>query len=112
MDGQPVVEGQARVTVARIGGCPVLLQSRGEHRERVSEALQESQHVFRREHVLHHHEAHQVEAEVTRDRGGFRRCVQPGRVDRPAGLGGLVDAAMPGWLATRAGWRLSLDQPS
>jgi hypothetical protein len=95
VDGQPVVEGKTRVAAAQIGGCRVALQFRGERRERVGEAPQIREYLFGREQVLHHHEAHKVQPEVTRDRGRFYGCAQPVRVVRSPRLGGLVDAAVP-----------------
>ena len=65
VDGHPVVEGQTRVAVGEICGCCIPLQLRGERRERVREAPQEREHLFVREQVLHHHEAHEMQAEVT-----------------------------------------------
>jgi hypothetical protein len=96
VDGDPVVEGKTRVAAEDVCGCCVLIQLCGERCERVREVLQEREHLFGRKQVFHHHEAHEVQAEVTRDRGGFYRCAQPFQVGFPAGLGGLVDAAMPG----------------
>ena len=97
MDCQPVVEGKARVAaVARIGGCGVLLQLCDERSERVREAPQEHEHLFRREQVFHHHEAHEVQAEVTRGRGGVYGDAQPADVGCLAGLSWPVDAALPG----------------
>lgn len=96
MDGQAMIECQARVTVVEVSPRCVLLQPGGERRERVSEALQEGEDLFWREQVFHHHEAHEVQAEVSRDRGGFYRRTKPARVRRPAGLGWLIHAAMPG----------------
>jgi hypothetical protein len=96
VDCQPVVEGKARVAAARIGGCGVLLQLCDERSERVREAPQEREHLFRREQVFHHHEAHEVQAEVTRGRGGVYRDAQPADMGCLAGLGRPVDAALPG----------------
>ena len=95
MNGNPVVEGKARVAAGDVCSC-VLLQLCGERRERVREVLQEREHLFGRKRVFHHYEPHEVQAEVTRDRGGFYWCAQPVQVGCPAGLGGLVDPAMPG----------------
>lgn len=102
MDCQPVVKGEAGVAVAEAGGCGVALQLRGESRQRVGEALQEREYLFRREQVFHHHEAHEVQAEITPDGGRCNRGAQPVRVGRPAGRGGLVHAAAPGGLGTLA----------
>jgi hypothetical protein len=92
-----MVEGKARVAVGEVGGGGVLLQLRGQRRERVREVLQEREHLVRRKQVFHHHEAHEVQAEVTPHRGGFYRGAQPVHVGGQAGLGWLVHAAMPRW---------------
>jgi hypothetical protein len=57
-----MVQGKARVAVGEVGGSRVFFQLRGERRERVREALQEREHLCWREQVLHHHEAHEVQA--------------------------------------------------
>jgi hypothetical protein len=110
VDGQPVVEGKAREAAGAAGGCCVLVQLRGERPERIGEVCQECEHLLAREQVLHHHEAHEVEAEVTRDRGRLYRGAQPARAGCLPGPGGLVDAAVPGRLVILAGPGLSLDQ--
>jgi hypothetical protein len=96
VDRQPVLEGEKRMAVARRGGLSVPLQSRRERGERIRETAQERDHFFGPEQVLHHHEAHEVQAEVTRDRGRLQGCAQPALVGRAARRGGLVSAAMPG----------------
>ena len=65
MDGNPVVEGETRVAPGEVCGCCVPLQLCGEPRERIREALQERERLSRRKQVFHHHEAHEVQAEVT-----------------------------------------------
>jgi len=84
------------VAAAEVGGGHVVLQLPGERRQGVREVPQEREHLHGREKAFHHHEAHQVQAEITRDRGGLYRCAQPVQVRLLAGLRGLVDAAMPG----------------
>ncbi len=64
MDRNPVVEGKTRVATGDVCGCCVLLQPRGERCERVREALQERERFFGRKHAFHHHEAHEVQAEI------------------------------------------------
>jgi hypothetical protein len=83
VDGNPVVKGKTRVATGEVCCC-VLLQLCGECRERVREVLQEREHLFEWKQVLHHYEAHEVQAEVMRDRGGFYWCAQPVRVGCPA----------------------------
>ena len=73
VDGQPVVDGKARVAVGEAGDSAVFLKLGGQRRERVREVLQEHEHLVWREQVFHHHETHEVQAEVTRDRGRFHR---------------------------------------
>jgi hypothetical protein len=87
VDCQPVVEGKARVGVVEVGGCGVLLQLRGERPELVREVPQEREHLYGRELVFHHHEAHEVQAEVTRDRSWFYGGTQPAQVGCLAGPG-------------------------
>jgi hypothetical protein len=96
VDGQPVVEGQTRVELAGVVGRGVSFQFRGELRERVLQVVQELEHLVSREHVFHHDEAHEVQAEVARDRGSFYGRAEPGHMGRQAGLRRLVDAAVPG----------------
>ncbi len=72
--------------------------------------LQEPEHVFSREQVFHHHEPHEVQAEVPGDRGWFYRGAEPARVGRPAVLRRLVHASMPGRPASLAGGGLRPDQ--
>jgi hypothetical protein len=96
VDCQPVVKGKARMAGGEAGDLGITLQLRGERREGVREVLQEREHLCRREPVFHHHEAHEVQAEVTRGRAWFYRGAQPARVGCLAGLGWLVHAAMPG----------------
>ncbi len=57
----PMVEGQTRMAARKVCGRCVLLQLRGAHRERVREALQDREHLFRRKQVFHRHEAHEVQ---------------------------------------------------
>ena len=80
-----MVEGKTRVVAGQIGGRCVPFQPRGEFRERVGEAPQERDHLLWREQVFHHHEAHQVQAEIARDRGGFHWSAQPALVGGAAG---------------------------
>jgi hypothetical protein len=90
MDCQPVVEGKTRVAAVVVGGCWVLVQLRDKRSERGGEVLQEPEHVFSREQVLHHREAHEVQAEVARDRGRFNGCASQ-----------FVWVARPGWVGSR-----------
>jgi hypothetical protein len=96
MNRQPVVEGKARVPVVEVGSYCVPLKLTSERREGIFEVLQEPEHLFSREHVFHHHEPHEVQAEVTRDRGWFYGCAKPAHVGGPARLGWLIHAALPG----------------
>lgn len=64
MDGNPVVEGETRMAAREVCGCRVLLQLCCAYSERVREALHEREHLVRRKHAFHHHEAHEVQAEV------------------------------------------------
>ena len=82
----------------------VPLQLRGERRERVAEVLQEREHLLAREQVFHHHEAHEVQAEVTRDRGRFHRGAQPARVGGLAGrVGSYTRRCRADWPSRLAG---------
>ena len=96
MDGQPVAESKARVAGAEIGNGCVPLQFRGERGERVREVLQELKHFCSRNQVLHHREAHQVQAEVPGDRGCFHGCPKPAHMGCAADLRWLVHPAVPG----------------
>ena len=91
-----MVQGKARVTCAQIGGGHVPLQLPSERRERIGEAPQEPEHLLPREQLFHHHEAHEVKAEIAGYRGRLHRGAQPAQVGRQTGLRGLVHAAMPG----------------
>jgi hypothetical protein len=62
VDGNPVIEGETRVAIGKVCGYRVLLQLCGERRKRVRKALQESEHLFWRKQVFHHHEAHEMQA--------------------------------------------------
>lgn len=73
MDGNPVVEGKARMAAGEVCGCCVLLHLCAERPEPVREVMQERERLFGRKQGFHHHEAHEVQAGVTRDRGGFYR---------------------------------------
>ena len=100
VDRQAVIQGQARMAVVELGGGrDVSLQPRGERRERVLEILEETEHLLARGRVFHHHETHEVQPQVTRDRGHVHGRAQPGRVRRAAGLGRPEHAAVPGRLA-------------
>jgi len=94
-----MVEGEPRVELVEAGGRRESLQPGGERGERVFELAQELEHLFPRDHVFHHHEAHEVQAEITRGRGRFDGHAEPGQVGRPAGLRRLVHATMPGRIA-------------
>jgi len=94
--GQPVVQGKTRVELVDVGDRWVSLKFRDERRQRVPEIVQEPEHLLSRDHVFHHHEAHEVQAEVMCGRGGCYGHAEPGHMGRPDGLRQLVHAAMPG----------------
>ena len=73
VDGKPVLEGKTRVAAGKNGGRFVVRQLVGERRERDGQVLHERAHLVGREQVLHQHEAHEVQAEVRCDGGGFYR---------------------------------------
>jgi len=103
VDCQAVVEGKARVAAREVGdGVPFQLP--GERGERVREVVQEREHLLRREQVFHHHEAHQMQAKVTRDRG---RChgvrSQSKWAAWPAWVGSYTRRCRAGWPSRPAG---------